>query len=409
MGDAQKKGKGSPLEGIRVLEIAQWAAAPGAAAILGDFGADVIKVEHPVRGDGWRGVVSTGAVPVKDVNFPWEQDNRSKRGITLDVSKPEGQKVVHRLVAQCDVLLTNLRPNEIERYNLAYETVSAINPKLIYANVTGYGRKGDESGRPGYDFSAFWARSGFQAVVREPDRPPVFQRGAMGDHIASVAAACGIVLALFSRVSTGEGQEVDVSLLGTGIWVLGMDLMCALTTGQYPAVRKRSEMFSTFNTYPTKDGKWMMVIHMQPDVYWPAFCKALGLDHLATHPEYTNLFARFAHEAELVPMVEEIMLTKTQAEWKTIFDQHGLIYAPVQDPVEVINDPQAWANDCFLPFDHPIHGPMHWVNSPVRLSKTPAAVRRAAPEFNQHTEEVLLEMGFTWDDITKLKDAGIIA
>jgi len=398
-----------PLAGIRVLEIAQWAAAPAAAAILGDYGADVIKVEHPVRGDGWRGIVATGSVPVKDVNFPWEQDNRNKRGITLDVSKPEGQQLAHKLIAKCDVLITNMRPHELKRYNLEYETVSRHNPRLIFANVTGYGRKGADQGQPGYDYSAFWARSGPQSVIREPDRPPVFQRGAMGDHIASIASACGIILALYNRERTGMGQEVDVSLLGTGVWVLAFDIMCALTAGAYAPPRKRSEMTSTFNTYPTKDGKWVMIIHLQPDPYWPGFCRALGLEHLINDEQYSTFFARLAHEAELIPKVEEIMLTKTFTEWKKIFDEQGLIYAPVQDPLEVCQDAQVWANDCFLPFMHPVHGPMHWVNSPMRLSKAPASIRRAAPEFNQHTEEVLLEFGFTWEEITKMKEQGIIA
>lgn len=409
MADKAKGANMAPLEGIKVVEISQWAAAPGAAVILGDFGADVIKIEHPVRGDGWRGIMSSGAIPIGDVNYPWEQDNRNKRGMTLDISNAEAQEIFRKIIEKCDVFLTNLRPNELKRYNLEYETLVKYNPKLIYTNVTGYGRKGPDRERPGYDYTAFWARSGLQSVVKEPDRAPIFQRGAMGDHIASIATACGIITALFHRERTGIGQEVDVSLLGTGCWVLAFDIMAALVTGCYAPPRKREEMLSMVNVYRTKDDKWIMMMHLQPDPYWPKFCKAMGLDHLANDPEYSTMFQRLLHEFELIPKVEEIMAGKTLEEWKKIMDECGLIYAPVQEPTEVAKDEQAWANDNFLKFEHPIHGAMTMVNNPMRLSKSPGTIRRAAPEFNQHTEEVLQEFGFSWDDITRFKAKGVIA
>jgi len=329
--------------------------------------------------------------------------------MTLDVSTAEAQEVIRKFIEKSDVCITNLRPNELKRYNLEYETLIKYNLKLIYANVTGYGRKGPDQERPGYDYTAFWARSGFQSVVKEPDRPPIFQRGAMGDHVASLAAACGIITALFHRERTGIGQEVDVSLLGTDCWVLAFDIMAALVTGQYPAVRSREQMLSMVNVYKTKDDKWIMMMHLQPDPYWPKFCKAMGFEHLANDPEYSTLFARLVHEAELIPMVEQIMAAKTLEEWKKIMDECGLIYAPVQDPTEVAKDEQAWANDNFLKFNHPVHGAMTMVNNPMRLSKTPGAIRRPAPEFNQHTEELLLEFGFSWEDIARLKEKGLIA
>lgn len=409
MADKAKGANTAPLEGIKVIEITQWAAAPGAAVILGDFGADVVKIEHPVRGDGWRGIMSSGAIPIGDVNYPWEQDNRNKRGMTLDISNADAQEIFRKIIGKSDVFLTNLRPNELKRYHLEYETLVQYNPKLIYANLTGYGRKGPERERPGYDYTAFWARSGFQSVIKEPDRPPIFQRGAMGDHVASIAMACGIITALYYRERTGVGQEVDVSLLGTGCWVLSFDIMAALVTGQYAPPRKREEMLSMVNVYRTKDDKWIMMMHLQPDPYWPKFCKAMGIEHLVDNPEYSTLFARLAHEAELIPMVEGIMASKTLEEWKKIMDECGLIYAPVQEPTEVAKDEQAWANDNFLKFEHPILGSMTMVNNPMRLSATPGSIRRPAPEFNQHTEEVLLEFGFDWDDIAKFKDKKLIA
>jgi crotonobetainyl-CoA:carnitine CoA-transferase CaiB-like acyl-CoA transferase len=394
------------LEGIRVVEVAQWVAAPAAGALLADWGADVIHVEHPVRGDGMRGLTNVGGM---GVDWLFELDNRNKRSITLDISSEEGQAVLRRLLSACDVFITSLRPGDLERYNLEYPALSELNPRLIFASLTGYGRKGPDRERRGYDVTAFWARSGFMASLREPDSPPVFPRGGLGDHTTSIAMACGITTALFARERTGIGQEVDVSLFNTGVWVLGVDVSCALATGEYPPLRHRSQTPAMTNVYRTSDDRWVYFSHLQQDPYWPAFCRALGLERLESDERFKTLESRIAHNDELFAMVEEAMAGRTLEEWKPILDGHGLIYAPAQDASDVAADEQARANDFFATVEHPTRGTARLVANPIRLGGMPSSIRTTAPELGQHTEEVLLENGFTWDDIARLKDHGVIA
>ena len=409
MGEREETRKAGPLQGVKVLEISQWIAGPAAGAILADFGADVIKIEHPVRGDAWRGFIKTTIHPKKDINFPFEQDNRNKRAMTLDLSKAEGQQVAHKLIGKCDILLTNLRPDELKRYDLEYATLAQKYPKLIWANVTGYGLTGPDCEQPGFDFSAFWARSGFQSLIKEPDRPPVFSRNAMGDHITCLSVFGGIMLALYDRDRTGVGQEVIVSLFGTGMWALSYDIMAAMSIGSYIPPMKLEDRVAMASNYLTKDEKWIMLWVVTPDPVWSAFCKALEIEHIEKDVRFSTFTPRREHNAELRPIIEKAMSRKTLDEWKSILAEHGIIFAPVQDPLDIVKDPQAWSTGRFLPFEHPVYGPFHWVNNPIGMGKNPASIRQVAPEFNQHTEEVLLEMGFTWDDIVGLKDNGIIA
>lgn len=408
MSDQEKMAPIAAMEGIKVLEVGQAVAGPAAGAILGDWGADVVHIEPPVRGDMLRGLMLVGGFPMSDLNYVWELDSRNKRSVTLDISKKEGQAILHRLAETSDVLLTSLRPSELERYDLEYETLSRLNPRLIFASLTGYGRKGAECERPAYDYTAFVARAGFMAIVREPDRPPVFPRPGMGDHITSLALACGIATALFARERTGIGQEVDVSLFNTGIWALGIDTMCALATGQYPPVRKRSQMVAMTNVYQTKDDKWIMMMHLQQDPYWSRFCQALGLEHIENDDRFNTFVSRLMHENELIPMAEEAMASRTLDEWKQRLDEYGLIYAPVQEPSDVAKDQQAWANDYFTTVEHPTHGEIKLVANPIKLSRMPSSIRTTAPELGQHTEEVLLESGYNWSDIAHLKEEGVI-
>lgn len=404
----EKTMNAGPLQGIKVLEISQWIAGPAASAILADYGADVIKVEHPVRGDTWRGYIKTSLHPNRDINFPFEQDNRNKRGITLDLSKEEGQEAAHKMIGQCDILITNLRPHELKRYNLEYETLSRMFPRLIWSNVTGYGLTGPDCGLPGFDFTAFWARAGFQSLIKEPHRPPVFSRSAMGDHLTCLSLFGGIMLALYMRDRTGRGQEVKTSLFGTGIWSLSYDIMAALSIGSYIPPQKLEERMAMVSSYLTKDEKWIMLFMNVPDPYWSPLCAAMGLGHIEKDERFSTFQPRRDHNAELRVIIEEAIAKKTRKEWEAIFKEHGLIYAPMQDPMDVIEDPQAWATGRFLSAEHPVYGPFHWVSNPIEMGEAPTSIRKPAPEFNQHTEEVFLEMGFLWEDIIRLKDNGVI-
>jgi len=394
------------LEGIKVVEVTQWVAAPAAGALLADWGAEVIHIEHPVRGDSMRGLSNVGGM---GVDWLFELDNRNKKSLTLDISKKEGQAVLHRLLEKADVFITSLRPGELERYNLEYPVLSKFNPRLIYASLTGYGRKGPEREKRGYDVTAFWAQSGFMASLREPDRAPIFPRGGMGDHTTSIAMVCGIATALFARERTGVGQEVDVSLYNTGVWVLSVDMSCALATGEFPPLRKRAETPAMTNVYQTMDNKWIYFAHLQQDPYWSAFCRALGLEHIEKDEKFTSMEGRMVNNDELFALVEAAMSKRTVEEWKPILDSYGLIYALAQDAVDIAKDEQAWVNDFFATVEHPALGSVKLVANPIKLSKMPSSIRTTAPQFNQHTEEVLLGNGYSWDDIARLKEQGTIA
>ena len=394
------------LEGIKIVEVTQWVAAPAAGAILADWGADVVHIEHPVRGDAMRGITSVGGL---GIDWLFELDNRNRRSMTLDISKKQGQAVLYRLLEKSDVFITSLRPSELERYNLEYSALSELNPRLIFASLTGYGRKGPDRERRGYDVNAFWARSGFMASIREPDMPPVFPRGGMGDHTTSIALACGITTVLFAREKTGVGQEVDVSLYNTGVWVLSVDVSCALATGEYPPLRKRSETPAMTNVYRTKDDKWIYFAHLQQDPYWSAFCQALGIEHIVNDDRFNTMEYRIMHNDELFTMVEQAMAKRALDEWRTILDKNGLIYAPVLDASDVARDEQAWANDYFTTAEHPALGSIKLVANPIKLSKMPSSIRTTAPELGQHTEEVLLANGYSWSDIAAPKEQGAIA
>ncbi len=394
------------LAGVKVVELAQWVAAPGAGALLADWGADVVHIEHPVTGDSMRGLSNVGGLAV---DWLFELDNRNKRSITLDISRKEGQLVLYKLIEKADVFITSLRPSELERYNLEYSALSRLNPRLVYASLTGYGNKGPDKERRGYDVSAFWARSGFMASIREPDRPPLFSRGGMGDHTTSVALACGIATALYARERTGIGQEVDVSLYNTGVWVLSVDMSCALSTGEFAPLRRRSETPAMTNVYQTKDNKWIYFVHLQQDPYWSGFCKALGLERIENDEKFSSMMSRMMNNDELVALVEESIAKRTLEEWKPILDEYQLIYSPAQDPTDVAKDEQAWANDFFAEVEHPTLGKINLVANPIKLSKMPSSIRTTAPQSGQHTEEVLLENGYTWDDIARFKEQGLIA
>ncbi|HUV52057.1 MAG TPA: CoA transferase, partial [Dehalococcoidia bacterium] len=225
----------------------------------------------------------------------------------------------------------------------------------------------------------------------------------------SIALVCGITTALFARERTGVGQEIDVSLYNTGVWVLSIDVSCALATGEYPPLRKRAQTPAMTNVYRTKDDKWIYFAHLQQDPYWSAFCKALELEDIENDDRFNSMVSRMINNDELFAMVEQAMVKRTMEEWVLILDKHGLIYAPVQDASDVVRDEQAWANDCFATAEHPKLGTIKLVANPMKLSKMPSSIRTTAPEFGQHTEEVLLENGYNWSDISRLKEQGIIA
>ncbi|MEE8353849.1 MAG: CoA transferase [Dehalococcoidales bacterium] len=421
------------LEGIKVIDLSQVAAAPMCARHLADFGADVIHIENPRTGDFFRTYLASmqelHAAAPSEFDYLWENYNRNKRSATIDIAQEDGREVVCRLIEQADVLVTNLRPFEIERYRMDYATLSKLNPRLVWACITGYGREGPEKNTPSYDASALMARSGITHIMSPPGGAGPAFRPAFGDNVAALAAAFGIMLALYQRETTGRGQEVDASLLHTGLHLITFDIAGALTTGldysdwrdEPPAeaiarvLEARAPIMAFYaarsrnpiaGVYATSDARAVLLIALQPDRYWEKICRVIGREDLATDPRYATFEGRAEHCPELREALGAAFLTKTLAEWEALLP--GVPYAPYKSLQEAVKDPQARANDFFVATDHPTEGRIEVIASPVKLGESPASYRMPAPEFGQHTEEVLLECGYDWDDIVRFKEQGII-
>jgi crotonobetainyl-CoA:carnitine CoA-transferase CaiB-like acyl-CoA transferase len=405
------------LDGIKVIDVSQVAAVPMAARHLADFGADVIHVENPKTGDSWRGfqagLGSGGAGAPSDINYNWETYNRNKRGLAVDLSQDEGREVIYRLVGSADVFTTNLRLFEREKFKLDYDALSRLNPRLIYAGLSGYGKKGPDCNDPAYDSIAYWARSGLGYLLGVPGTAPLIDGGGIGDNVTALGLFAGIMTALYVREKTGMGQEVDLSLLNVGFYQLSFFIAGALTTGLDLAdwrVKSREEALNPLTLpYEAKDGRWVLLALLQQERYWPQFCKAIDREDLQHDPRFEDFEVRMENCAALYHIVEDVFHERTLAEWQSRLKAAGLPFAPYRTFVEAIADPQARANDMFVTIDHPTHGNLEVIANPIKMSKTPATLRTPAPEFSQHTEEVLLENGYTWDDIDRLKSKGVIA
>ncbi len=398
-----------PLEGIKVLEVAEWLFRPAACAVLADWGAEVVKLEHPERGDGARGILASGILAAAKVNYLWEQANRNKKSVAVDLNSEKGKEIVYKLVARSDVFLTNFLGEARKRLGLEYEDLSALNPRLVYVKVHGYGQKGEEKERGGYDYAAFWARGGVGAGLGEPGTPPPAQRPGFGDQISGMFSAGSIAAALFARERTGRGQKVDVSLLGSALWANALDILASLHSGQEVPRLRRSEMGNPlWNTYKARDGKWLQLVMPQTDRYWTGFCRGIGREDLEHDPRFDSHQQRCASSAALIAILDEVFATRDRHQWGGLLDAHGALWAPIQGASEVAPDPQVVANQYLIDVEHPLHGRLKVVASPMQFDDAPFKARAPAPELGQHTEEVLLELGYTWTDIGRLKEQKVI-
>ncbi len=401
------------FEGVRVVELAQFLFVPVAGALLADWGADVVKIEHPVTGDGYRGLVSQGILRVSEsgVNQSMELANRGKRSVGLDVRSPEGRELLLKLVATADVFLTNFLPGTLDGLGLGVDDLRAVNPDLIYARGHGFGVRGPDADQPAYDATAFWARGGLGATLTPAslDRP-INQRGGFGDRNAGVQLAFGIAGALFRRAQRGEPSVVDVSLFASAMWTLGSDVLSALQ-GHFaaaPTADQAARMAANpdGSTYPTKDGRFLSLMLLQPDRHWPDLARAIGRPDLLEDPRFANATAIFQHASELVDILEPLFASRTLAEWRETFLGARFPWAPFARMPEVIEDPQVAANGYVGEVEHP-GGNFRLPTGAVQFDEQPTALRRG-PEHAEHTESVLLELGYDWDDIIKLKDDGVI-
>jgi crotonobetainyl-CoA:carnitine CoA-transferase CaiB-like acyl-CoA transferase len=403
------------MDGIRVLEVASWTFVPAAGAVLADWGADVIKIEHPETGDPQRGLVTSGLIGGKgglSVNFMIEQPNRGKRSVGLDIGTDDGRELLYQLAERSDVFLTNFMPPARRRLQIDVEHIRARNPRIIYARGTGQGVRGPDAEKGGYDGASYWGRGGLGYALTPPGLDyPVSQRPATGDLPGGMTIAGGIAAALFHRERTGEPSVVDISLLGFACWVLSPDIVAAGLLNMPMLPTGGGDRKQTFNpivgAYRTKDGRHLGLIMLESDKFWPDLCNHLGRPELATDPRFADAKARFDNRVECVTLLDEIFGERTLEEWKAALDTATGVWAPYQTPRELFDDPQVQAND-YLPEVEAADGTrFRLAANPVQFDETPPELR-PAPEHGQHTEEVLLELGVSWDDIARYKEAGAV-
>lgn len=402
------------LEGLKVLEMGHVVAAPAASVMLADWGAEVIKLE-PLTGEMARGIGNPVTPEEKlraqeegNIGFYFQFLNRGKRGIALNLKENDGKAILGKLICWADIFMSNYETSTLYKIGADYDTLSKINPRIIYGMLTGYGTSGPDKDERGFDYAAAWARSGLMYMIGEPGSIPPPQRGGMMDRVVGGHMVGGLLAALYHRDRTGEGQKVEFSLYHSGVWTGAEDINPALR-GREPVKHSRATARNPlWNNYRTKDDQWFWAAMLQPDLSWGNFCRALEHPEWENDEKYSSREKRSANSAELISHIDEILLTKTMAEWEVIFRRHNIIYGRVASPQEVINDPQALANDFFVDLHHPDAPNTRVVMTPVKFVQNPAEVKAPAPEIGQHTEEVLLELGYTWEDIANLKAKNVI-
>ena len=397
----------APLEGIRVLEVASWLAAPCCAGLMADLGADVIKVEPP-EGDAYRRLF-TSLLGDEFVHPAYQFDNRGKRGVCVDLENVEGVALVHELATKADVFITNLTAPRLARYRLTDEHIHKLAPSAVYAVLAGFGVRGQDSERQAFDQTAFWARSGAMSVFGDRDDGPVLARGGYGDRTTALNLLSAILAALRLRDSTGEGQYVEVTLQRTGIWALASDVNSALYDRVQPAKSSRKAPNNPiWNFYRTKDGRWLAMIMPMALPYWPKFCAAVGREDWANDERFKSLPGLAEHGPELVPEVEAMFAGEDLDHWRSILDGAGLIWEPVAELPEVVDDPVLREAGAFSVIVHERAGAMEIVSTPFNIRGSDVAVRGPAPDAGQHTRAVFEELGLASDRIDALFADGVL-
>jgi crotonobetainyl-CoA:carnitine CoA-transferase CaiB-like acyl-CoA transferase len=396
------------LDGIKVVELTVWALGPAAGAVLGDWGAEVIKIEDPVAGDPMRTLERAFGAPAPQKYTVFDVDNRNKRSIAVDLKHEKGREIVYSLVREADVLITNYRANALTRLKMDYKSLSSINPRLIYALGGGYGEKGAEKDKAGFDSGAYWARSGLMVQLGAEGAPPIIQYAGLGDQPTGLALAGGIALALYARERTGKGQKVNVSLLRTAAWNVSLATAAAMEYGGLPRMNREVAANPLASCYQARDGKWIQLLMLQADRFWEEFCNSVGLNGIVNDPKFNNMDSRFTNREEFIAILDRKFAEKNRDEWIEIFRKTDIMWDPGNTFRDLTEDPQALAAGCYVTMEHPSKGSVKMTTSPVTLNDAEISVRRHAPEHGEQTEEILLEMGYTWDDIAALKEASVI-
>jgi CoA:oxalate CoA-transferase len=393
----------SALEGIRVLDLTIWQHGTYASAMLADMGADVIKIEAPAQPDpGRRFLVrrQLGLSPYFEVH------NRGKRSLAIDLKHPRGKEAFLRLARDADVVLNNLRLGAMERLGLDYDTLRRANPRIVYLHASGYGKEGPEARLGSFDMLA-QARGGIMSTVGEPDDPPLPVPVPQADQVGAIMAAYAIMVALFHRERSGEGQEVNVSLLGTQVALQSFNITSYLWSGHLPVRQRRGAFGPTWTTYRCGDGRYI-ALGMLEERWWPGVCQAVGEPELLEDPRYKTAIDRARNGPELIAHLDELFASMPARDWLKRLREFDLLAELVQDYEDVCHDPQVLANGCIEQVERPGQEPIPMVGLPVQLSKTPAYIRGMAPRLGEHSREVLLERGFSEQEVDELVAEGII-
>ena len=397
------------LRGVKVVEVAQWWFAPSAAAVLAEWGAEIVKVEHPLYGDPIRGLTTSGGLPGSyTVNFMLEQSNHGKRSVGLNIATPEGREVLDRLIAQADVFVTSFLPGARRKLRIDVDDVRAVNPQIIYARGHAAGDRGPEREQGGFDAASFWARG---AVVHHHTpagaAAPVMPRPSFGDGITGLAMAGAVAGALFARERHGEPSVIDVSLLGTAAWVMGPDVVAAaMSPGGIPTLPREATMNPLTSCYRTADDRWLWLAMLDSDRHWPELCARIDRPELLEDERFSSAVARAVNAAACMAELDRSFASYSLDEWRKRLAGTDGVWAAVQTATELLDDPQVVANGYVTEVDYG-ESRHHLVHNPAQFDGQPATLR-PAPGVGEHTDEVLQELGYDWDHVINLKVADVV-
>jgi formyl-CoA transferase len=394
------------FSGLKVLDFSSFVAAPGAAVILSDFGAEVIKVEPP-NGDPWRHAHKIPPQPVSDEPYQWHLANRNKRSITLDLKSPSAQEVLQKLVTWADVFIVNTPHAARKKLKLEYDDVVRWNSRLIYADLTGFGENGPDANLPGFDITSYWARSGLLSMTRDAGEPPTWPVAGSGDNATAVGIYSAIVTALYRRERTGRGSYVTTSLLAEGIWSASVSIQAALAGAKFYGLHDRKHPANAaLNVYRASDGTWFVLIVM-PDKL-AAVTKAIGRPELLTDPRFSDPAKVMANMSQLTAILEEVLASQPMAHWCEVFNGVHVTFGAVRGPQEVIDDPQLAANDIVVPLEGAGSKLSRTISSPIQVHGVAKVPARRAPDLGEHTEEILHDLGFDAMGIEDLRARGVV-